>query len=318
MKRANVMMAVGACGLMMLAGGCSQNATTGRSQFNSLSREDEIKLGTEQLPQLTKEYGGKVANQELQAYVTEIGQKLAAQTESDNPSLPWEFTLLDSDVINAFALPGGKVFVSRGLAAKMTNEAQLAGVLGHEIGHVTARHINDQLTRETAAGFGTQILAGLAGQTGSAAVSQIAPVVIQYGGQGVLMKFSRDQESEADALGMRYMSKLGYNPLGQRQLMEILQREAGTPNGSEFFATHPYPETRIKRIDGLLKGEFASTQNNPQYTLKDQEFRQRFLNKLSAAFPAGRPVNHADERLARASLTWSDTFATRCDGPHAH
>lgn len=290
---------------------CTTNPTTGRSQFNLLSREEEIQIGQQQTPELTQEFGGRVQNQELQNYVTEVGRRLAERTEGDNPSLPWEFTLLDSDVINAFALPGGKVFITRGLVSKMNNEAQLAGVLGHEIGHVTARHINDQLTRQTAAGVGAQIISGIAGQSSSAAVQQITPVIIQYGGTGVLMKFSRDQESEADRLGMRYMTDLGYNPVGQRQVMEILQREAGPGGGSEFFATHPYPETRIQRIDAWLKDEFAFTQNNPKYSLHEQEFQRRFLSRLSSVYPPERPFNAADDALARSVRRCA------CGGDHA-
>ena len=110
-------------GLASTMTGCETNAATGRPQYLRYNRDEEIQLGSEATPELTKEYGGKVANPELQAYVTGIGQRLSQQTEADNPTLPWEFTLLDSDVINAFALPGGKVFFSRGLAEKMTNEA---------------------------------------------------------------------------------------------------------------------------------------------------------------------------------------------------
>jgi predicted Zn-dependent protease len=117
----------------------------GERQFIALSRSQEIAMGTEAQPQLTEQYGGEVADQIATGYVTEVGQAMAALTEGDYPSLPWEFTLLDSDVINAFALPGGKVFLSRGLAARMRDEAQMAGVIGHEIGHVTARHINDRV-----------------------------------------------------------------------------------------------------------------------------------------------------------------------------
>src|SRR5882724_635694 len=105
-------------------------------------------MGAEATPQISKQYGGPVKNAAVQQYVAELGKNLAATTEKDNPKLPWEFTLLDSDVINAFSLPGGKVFFSRGLAVKLQNEAQMAAVLGHEIGHVTARHINDQMTHE--------------------------------------------------------------------------------------------------------------------------------------------------------------------------
>lgn len=299
-------------GLLTLVG-CTTNPTTGRSQFNALSREEEISLGAQAMPGMLKEYGGKVARQDLQDYVAEIGKKMAAQTEGESPTLPWEFTLLDSDVINAFALPGGKVFMSRGLAERMTNEAQLAGVLGHEIGHVTARHINDQMAREAGANIFAQIAGALAGEAGGA-VAQAAPVVINYGGTAVLLKYGRDQETEADFLGMRYMSKVGYNPAAQRQVMEILAKASkaeGGPGG-EFFATHPYPETRIKRINVLLAGEYASTQNNPAYSFREEEFKARFLSRLKAAFPEGRPFNQKDHELALASLAMP-SLVNDCD-----
>lgn len=288
-------------GVLVPMWGCTTNPTTGKSQFNMLSREQEIQIGTENTPAMVQEHGGVVANADLQAYVREIGMKLVAHTEGDNPTLPWEFTLLDSDIINAFAMPGGKVFITRGLAVKMSNEAQLAGVLGHEIGHVTARHINDAIARQAGyQGIGAVLGIGLGNSAASSALLQLYGA----GGQGVLLKFGRDQESESDALGMRYMSKAGYNPLGQRQVMGILAEASAGGGGSweEFLATHPYPETRIKRIDGLLEREYAHTQNNPAYTLGEEAFRNRFLSKLTAAFPEGRAFNEHDHRLALAGV----------------
>lgn len=252
---------------------CSTNPTTGRSQFDILSRDDEIKMGISSKPEMLKEYGGEVQNADARAYVTNLGKQLAAQTEGDNPSLPWEFSLLNSEVINAFALPGGKVFVSKGLAIKMTNEAQLAGVLGHEIGHVTARHINDRVVRQAGASLGTSILAAVIGGGGDA-IGGLAGVT--------LMSFDREQENEADTLGMRYMVKIFYNPIGQLQVMEILKKEAGTPNQPEFLSTHPIPDTRIKRIQQIIETDYKFTQNNPQYKLNAEQFKTQFLPKLAA------------------------------------
>ena len=123
---------------------------------------------------MLQQYGGKFNDAGVQQYMNEIGVKLSKVTEGDNPQSPWEFTMLDSDVINAFSLPGGKVFFSRGLAAKLQNEAQFAGVLGHEIGHVTARHINDQMVHSTMAEVGTSIAGNLLEGYGGAA-AQAAP-----------------------------------------------------------------------------------------------------------------------------------------------
>lgn len=288
--------------------GCTTNATTGRSQFNALSRDEEISMGTQAMPELVQEFGGSVRDPNLQNYVTTIGRQLASVTEADNPSLPWEFTLLDSDVINAFALPGGKVFVSRGLAAKMTNEAQLAGVLGHEVGHVTARHINDAIARQK----GVEVGAGLLGILAGAAAGgnqqerdQIAAGIgtaVTVGGGVVLLRFSRDQEHEADSLGIRYMTKLNYNPIGQMQVMQILAREAGSGGGSEWLATHPFPENRVERIKGMLAREYAFTQNNPQFQLYEDRFRTQFLAKLALLAP---PAHGSSRTFALGNpATW--------------
>lgn len=263
--------------LCLTLGACSTNPTTGRSQLNMLSRDDEIKMGLESQPEMLKEYGGAVPNADARAYVTNLGKQLAAQTEGDNPSLPWEFTLLNSEVINAFALPGGKVFVSKGLAIKMTNEAQMAGVLGHEIGHVTARHINEKITRQTGASLGLSVIGAVIGGGGDA-ITGLAGQAVQV----TLLSFDRDQESEADSLGMRYMVKIFYNPIGQLQVMEILKKEAGTPNQPEFLLTHPIPDTRIKRIQQIIDTDYKYTQNNPQYKLNAEQFKTQFLPKLAA------------------------------------
>lgn len=268
--------------MALVLAGCETNPATGRNQFQALSTQEEIAMGTQAMPELVKEYGGRVANADLQNYVVEIGRKLAATTEGKNPALPWEFTLLDSDVINAFAMPGGKVFMSRGLAQRMTNEAQLAGVLGHEVGHVTARHINDQMARQGL----TSVLVGV----GSAAADAAG-----YGGLGqvgetvggvVLLKYSRDQELEADKLGLRYMTRNGYDPAAMRQVMQILKSASGGGKQAEIFSTHPDPDSRIQQIDSLLRGEYAGTQNNPQFQLKEGEFRTRFLSKVGPVRPA--------------------------------
>lgn len=298
----------------LLAAGCSTNPTTGRSQFNSLSRDDEIKMGMDAKPEMIKEYGGEVQSADLRQYVERIGRRLADQTEADYPSLPWEFTLLDSDVINAFALPGGKVFMSRGLAEKMTNEAQLAGVLGHECGHVTARHINDRMTQQ----IGVGILATAAGiAVGATSDNDLvrygAPVAFGVGSQVVLLSFSRGQELEADRLGVRYMTRAGYDPKGQEQVMEILDREAGSDRAATFFSTHPDPKARIQQVQKLLKGEYAYTQNNPQFALREREFKEQFLARLPAKSPQQQKKAEAEGRvfdLSRPAM-WCAVCAAR-------
>lgn len=252
---------------------CSTNEATGRSQLNVLSPQQEIALGADAMPQLVEEYGGLVPDAQLRHYVERVGMEMVQYTEGDNPKLPWEFTLLDSDVVNAFALPGGKVFVSEGLMTMMSNEAQLAGVIGHEIGHVTARHVNDRMAQA----YGIALVGAIAMQaTKDSDYSKLTSVIVGVGGQGYLLKFSRSQELESDRLGMRYMSRAGYDPMAQLQVMQILDEVANASSSMppEFLSTHPYPETRIEQVKDLLKTRYASTQDNPDFSLYEDRFQR--------------------------------------------
>ncbi|MCC6321934.1 MAG: M48 family metallopeptidase [Phycisphaerales bacterium] len=287
-------------------GACSTNPTTGRSQLVFMSAESERSLGQQAAPQLTQEFGGRVQNTELNNYITEIGNKLKDQTEVDGPKRVWEFTLLDSDVINAFALPGEKVFISRGLADKLTNEAQLAGVLGHEIGHVMARHSNERMSQGTLAsilGQGAAIAVGAAVKDPT--LGQVLPAVATQGGQLVVLKFSREQESEADVLGMRYMSKCGYDPRGQMQVMEVLKAAAGSGSGPEWMATHPLPQTRIDDIRRLLAKDYANTQNNPNYQLFPERYEQRYLS-IARRIPEKKQAEPKTQKKTQAPMGIDD------------
>lgn len=277
--------------MAIFAQGCSFNKTTGRSQFNALSRDEEIQIGAQGKAEMTKQYGGEVAKAELRQYVTEVGMKLVKTTAVDDPgyqTLPWEFTLLDSDVINAFALPGGKVFMSRGLAVKLTNEAELAGVLGHEVGHVMARHTNERFARAAGLNIGAVLVDAISG-------TDIASKLAGNFGDIALRGYDRSQESEADTLGVRYMVRANYNPYGQQQVMELLDSVTGKDGRpQEFLSTHPDPGKRAKAIAALIASQYAQTQNNPAFTLHEAEYKARFLSKISLAYPdAGEP------RLAR-------------------
>ncbi|HYE03727.1 MAG TPA: M48 family metallopeptidase [Phycisphaerales bacterium] len=297
----------------MLAG-CETNPTTGRSQFNALSRQQELQIGAEAAPQLVSEMGGEVADPALQAYVNEVGQRLVAHTEGDGPQRQWDFTLLDSDVINAFALPGEKVFFSRGLAEKLDNEAQMAAVLGHEVGHVMARHVNDRVAQQLGVGL-AGALAGvvLGGATDNNAVKQVAPIAFGVGGQLVLLRYGRGQETEADALGMRYMARAGYDPVGALGVMQVLAEASDGRSGPEMLATHPYPETRIQNIRRLLQSEYASTQGNPNFQVHAERYQQRFLSRLALL-----PRPERDElALALAALGPSHTWCAHCAAERA-
>ena len=287
--------AIVVAGLASLAG-CTKNVATGNSQSNFLSREDEIQIGSEQMPALIQEYGGVVPDPALTGYLTEIGQKVAAQVEDQYKGLPWEFTFLNSDVINAFALPGGKVFVSRALVEEMTNEAQLAGVLGHECGHVTAEHADAAIGRRMGLQIGAAAISIFAGSAGSAAAAVAGEVVVNSAGV-FMLKYDRNQESEADELGIRYMSRAGYNPMGQVQVMEILKRAAGDGGQPEFLSTHPLPETRISDLKKKLSGKkWSAIVNDPAYAFNESQFKSRCLDRLKT-LPAAKKS---------ASIDWND------------
>jgi len=265
--------------------GCSTNPTTGRLQYGSVA--DDASLGTEAAPQLTEEFGGKVPSPELQAYITEVGKALAAKTEGDAPSLPWEFTLLNSPVINAFALPGGKVFISRGLADKLTNEAQLAAVLGHECGHVTARHSNSRMIQQAILVGGGQIVGSVAG--GVLGDADAGAQAGQSLGSVVTLSYSRDQEVEADRLGMRYMKELMYDPMGAIEVQEILKAESGGSSQPEILSTHPASDTRIAELHKRFEKYHTDTVNNPAYQKFPDRYQQRYLNIAKKLPPAPTP-----------------------------
>ncbi len=271
----------------------------GRTQFNALSREEEVQIGTQGKAEMLPQFGGEVPSAELRAYTDRIGRSLlpaAIEKDKTLEALPWEFTLLNSDVINAFALPGGKVFMSRGLAAKMTNEAQFAGVIGHEIAHVAARHTNDRFARAAGAQIGVAILGAVVGSAAGIDVSGLAGQFTQL----ALMSYDREQENESDKFGMVYMVKAGYDPAGMRQVMEILRDASGDQSPPEFLSTHPLPESRIRIISERIQKDYAHTQNNPAFQLHEARYRQQFLNRLAALPPAPEDGARALARAAAA------------------
>lgn len=279
---------------VLVGDACTVNPATGERQFNVLSESQELQLGEEAAPQFIEEYGGEIPSPEIQEYVRQIGQQLAEQSE--RPDLPWDFTVVDSSTINAFALPGGKVFISRGLLAEMKNEAQLAGVLGHEIGHVTAEHIGQQMSRQIAFQAGLAGL-GVAAQTTDEAWLQVLGAGAQVGGGLYLLSFGREQENEADELGLRYMANLGYNPIGQLQVMQILKRSAGGGGGGvEFLSTHPLPDTRIERIENLIQTRYPGYNNPRKYRLNRARFQETVMSTLEQLPPPRHNPDSAQQQ----------------------
>jgi predicted Zn-dependent protease len=291
-----------------LGTGCTTNPATGKRSLTFLSWDREIAMGVEAAPGMTSEFGGATPDNEAQMYVDEVGQRLLMGIEDGVPELPWEFTLLDSSVINAFALPGGQVYLSRGLADKLSSEAEMAGVIGHEIGHVTARHGNQRITKQLGFNIGMGAIAIIVGASDEDSdirkYGQIGVPALAFGGNVVLLSYGRNEELEADMLGIRYMSRAGYNPVGQRMVMEVLQ-EASKGRGSaqpEWLSTHPESGTRISRINRMLTGEYAYTQNSPDYVMKEDEYGRRMLARLNRLGPPAHGATASAGLLGNTSL----------------
>ncbi len=234
---------VPALGLMV--SGCAVNPATGQRQLSLVSESQEIAMGQEYDPQAAA-FFGIYDDPELQAFVSEMGLAMAATSE--RPQLPWSFKLADDPAVNAFAIPGGFIYVTRGLMAALNSEAELAGVVGHEIGHVTARHSANQMSRQQ-----LQQLGLVAGMVFSEQVRQYGGV-LQQGLAVINLTYSRGDESQADELGIRYMTRGGYDARELSDVMSTLALASGQPNDRvpEWQLTHPYPENRRADIDRVL------------------------------------------------------------------
>jgi predicted Zn-dependent protease len=245
-------------GLSLLSG-CAVNKATGERQFNLYSRSQEIEMGREADEQITASMG-MYEDTELQDYVSRLGQQLAASSE--RPDLPWTFRVLDDPVVNAFALPGGFIYVTRGILVHFNSEAELAGVLGHEIGHVTGKHSVNRLSKQQLAQLGIGV--GVIIEPDLKEYGQIASAGLQL----LFLKFSRDDERQADILGLRYMRRVDYDPSDMVGVMSMLDRVTEARGGRgvpEWLATHPDPGNRQEYIRAAidtmtLTGSFKSPQ----------------------------------------------------------
>ena len=220
-----------------------------RPGFNLFSRQQDIQLGREASQQVLQQYQ-VVENPFLQNYLKEIGRKLASTPEASQSGFPFTFTVLNSREVNAFALPGGPMFVFSGLIADADNEAQLAGVMAHEMSHVILRHGTNQASKANLLEL-PALLAGAVVGNGSL-LGQLAQTGIGLGFNSVLLKFSRTDESQADAVGARMMSEAGYNPLEMARFFEKLDA-AGGARGPEFLSDHPNPGNREKAIEAEIR-----------------------------------------------------------------
>ena len=230
--------------LLPLVTGCAVNPVTGKTELSLVSESQEIAMGKEGAEDM-KAMMGVYDDADLQAYVTDLGMRLAKNSE--RPGLPWSFTVVDDPIINAFALPGGPVFVSRGILAHMGSEGQLVSVLGHEVGHITAKHSVSRMSNATLAQLGLGVGSIFAGDYGDE--------LLGIGGAGLqvlFLKYGRDDETQSDNLGFRYMQEIGYDPREMPEMFHILERVSSGSTIPEWQSTHPDPGNRVARAREAL------------------------------------------------------------------
>jgi predicted Zn-dependent protease len=295
---------------------CATNPATGKKEISLMSESQEIGLGQQMDAEVRREMG--VYNDpELQRYVEGVGMKLARA--SQRPNLPWHFTVVDEPAVNAFALPGGYIYITRGILPFLNDETQLAGVLGHEIGHVTARHSAQQYTKATTAGIGLALLGIFVPETRplqGAAETALGVLFLKHG---------RDDEMQADRLGVEYTAKTGWDPAGVAGMLTTLGRldeasgsRRGVPN---WLSTHPAPANRVaevrtyiakaaipvgtsgtadrtdfmRHVDGIVFGDSPS-----DGIIRGNQFLHPDL-RLALAFPKGWEIqNSASQVMAKA------------------
>ena len=221
-----------------------ENPYTGKEQTISMSTEKEIAIGLQSAPQMINQYGGMHPDQNQQRYIDAIGAKLVTSSLAKDTPYQYEFHLLaDNETINAFALPGGQIFITQALFSKLTSEDQLAGILGHEIGHVLGRHSAERIAETE---FWQTISQG-------ASVGADAGELVAGIGQNVLLGNGRDDELESDELGVKFMMDAGYDPYKMIEVMKILKAAAGPNRLPEFKSTHPDPDNRIEKIKEAIE-----------------------------------------------------------------
>ncbi len=248
---------IAAVSLFKYFGSSTPNPVTGEKQHvGGVSPQQEIALGLQAAPEMAQQYGGEAQDPQGRRIVESVGQRVVAQSDASKGPYRYQFHLLaDNKTVNAFALPGGQIFITEALASKLRTEGELAGVLGHEVGHVVARHSAQQIAKQ-------QLTQGL---TGAAVMASYDPnnpgtarnvAVAAMIGNLVNLKFGRNDEIQADQYGVHFMSQAGYDPRSMVKVMQILKEATGGKGGPDFFSTHPSPDNRIPRIEQSIKEEF--------------------------------------------------------------
>ncbi|HEX5473643.1 MAG TPA: M48 family metalloprotease [Vicinamibacterales bacterium] len=279
------------------AAACATNPATGQKEVSLMSEAQEIQLGQQADAEVRKQMG-VYEDPALQQYVQAIGKRLAAVSERS--TLPWHFTVVDQPAVNAFALPGGFIYITRGILPFLDDEAQLAGVLGHEVGHVTARHAAERYTQQTTTGLGLALLGIFVPET------RPFQGLAQQAAGLLSLKYSRDDELQADALGVRYASRAGWNPAGVQQMLTTLTRidqasgsSKGVPN---WLSTHPASADRVEKVQAAVKKATAPAGAGPFVTNRPEYLGHIdgvvYGDEPSQGIVRGNQFLHKDLRIA--------------------
>ncbi len=304
--------------LALVAGvtGCAVNPVTGEKQLMLTGQDQDIALGNQHYKPSQQSQGGRyVVDPELTIYINQVGKKLAAV--SGNPELPYEFVVLNNDVPNAWALPGGKMAINRGLLVHLQDEAQLAAVLGHEIVHAAARHSASQQSRGTLLNAGV-MLAGVAAASSESDYAGLAMGAVGVGANAWMSKYSRHHELEADRYGMEYMMKAGYDPMGAVELQETFVKlsEGRQSNWLEgLFASHPPSQERVSANRRTAEQNPGGVRNKAAFdramaqVRKDQPAYDNYTAAMKAANDkdygkALSLVDTATKRQPKENLFW--------------
>lgn len=270
--------------------GCAVNPVTGKNQLSFVSAEQEVAIGAKNYEPSQQSQGGRYAvDTELTVYVNQVGRKLAAV--SDRPQLPYEFVVLNNDVPNAWALPGGKMAINRGLLVHLKDESQLAAVLGHEIVHAAARHGASQQTQNILISTGVMV-AGVAASTQDSEYAGLAVGAVGVGANAWMSKYSRSHELEADRYGIEYMIRAGYDPMGAVELQETFMKlsEGRQSNWLEgLFASHPPSQERVAANRAMAQANPGGVRNKAAFDRamaqlrKDKPAYDNYTKALKAA-----------------------------------
>ena len=260
--------------LAFLLSGCAVNPVTGKSElaFYSMSEQEEVSLGKKAFPEAIQRMQGEYDDQHLKEYVTAVGMRLAKI--SHRPSLPYAFKIVNDSSPNAFAMPGGNIAITRGLLVALENEAQLAAVLGHELGHVTAQHSVQNLQRGILLNLGLQVLSY--GSSGTS-YSPLARQAGQIAGSILDSSYSREQEREADRLGIDYLVQAQYSPKGAVELQEFLAQKSGEGESQwmqGLFRTHPFSQERMRDNQYYIDSRYGWAMDNEAYASGSGDFKR--------------------------------------------